>query len=184
LGLNPITLYQGPSKVRKSKLEIVGTGANGAWSNVSIPPGKIATCIHEWSSIVHFRKSSKWSFPYRAIHPVMQLLSPKHFAVHMSPFRQSASCAKQALAWREHWFTKQDWSTSDASNPLVLYLEDSSSSAHAGGMLMLLVHVRALLLCEDKPTVSVKDVEANEMKKKRSDVARPRYSVVTVFQNT
>jgi hypothetical protein len=51
-------------------------------------------------------------------------------------------------------------------------------------MLMPLVHVRALLLCEDKPTVSVKDEEANEMKKKRSDVARPRYSDVTVFQNT
>ena len=64
--------------------------------------------------------------------PVIHELSPRHFAVHVKPFRHDGSSARQAFAWLEHLSTKHVWSTNELSNPLPPYLSDSSFSANDG----------------------------------------------------
>ena len=97
----------------------------------SPPPSKIATLIHSLSSMVHFNNPSRLGVPYLAKQPVMQALSPKHFAVQVSPFLHSGSSWRHALACNEHLFTRQSLSTNDVSRPLPPYLAYSSSSALA-----------------------------------------------------
>mmetsp|Transcript_29058 Transcript_29058/g.85997 ORF Transcript_29058/g.85997 Transcript_29058/m.85997 type:complete len:215 (+) Transcript_29058:1059-1703(+) len=112
------------------KFRTVGAGGLGSCPNSSAPPSRIATLMHSLSSMVHLRRLSRLSFPYRAMHPVMHALSPRHLAVQVRPLRQDGSSARHALAWREHRSTRQFWSTRLESKPPP-YLAESSFSARA-----------------------------------------------------
>ena len=125
-------LYQLPSRDFVSKFDTGVKGGIGASAALSGPGGSMATLMHSCRSIEHSNKSSMGAFPYFAKQPVMQALSPRHFAVQVMPRRQS-SVLKQDCAAAPHAPSglKHDVSMSDASRPPP-YFAANSLSARAG----------------------------------------------------
>mmetsp|Transcript_1468 Transcript_1468/g.4425 ORF Transcript_1468/g.4425 Transcript_1468/m.4425 type:complete len:203 (-) Transcript_1468:108-716(-) len=127
-----MTLYHVPSRLRGLKSATGARGGAGASAAASGPGGKIATLMQAFFSIEHSKRSFIGSFPYLAKQPVMHALSPRHFAVHVMPRRQSpvlthlSAAAAQAPPSVKHFV-----SINDVSRPPP-YAAASSFSAAAG----------------------------------------------------